>query len=211
MRLGRRRPPVLAEISAGPPQGAGPGALRRGDMDAYGELLRRLNGSRAVLVTGEDEESGGAALGLATTAAATGRRTALVECDFAEPRLAGALGLAAAPGIGEYLRGEAEKQAILKPVVLTGPGSVGAGEPLICVVAGRPVAEAGSLLASDVLRETVDGLRAAYELVVLAGPSLRDEQTVRALQPLADATIACLGPTERRELPVPVSGVVIQG
>jgi Mrp family chromosome partitioning ATPase len=210
MRLGRRRPPVLAEISGESPAGAGPGALRRGDMDAYGELLRRLDGSSAVLVTGEDEDAGNAALGLATTAAAAGRRTALVECDLARPRLADGLGLAAAPGLGEYLRGEAEEQAILRPVVLTGPGSADAGDPLVCVVAGRSAGDAGSLLASDGLRRMLAGICAAYEFAVIAGPSLRHSGSLSLLRDQADVAIACVArPRPLSSLPLPVAGLVI--
>jgi receptor protein-tyrosine kinase len=180
-------------------------------MEAYGELLRRLDGSRSVLVTGEDGESGDAALGLATTAAATGRRTALLECDLVRPRLADALGLAAAPGIGEYLRNEAEAQAILKPVVLTGPGSAGASEPLVCVVAGRPVADPSDLLATDRLPRMLAGVRAAYELAVIAGPSLRHPSSLSPLVEQADTTIACVAPADRRRKPpVPVTGLLIR-
>lgn len=211
MRFGRRRPPVLAEISGKRPEGAGPGALRRGDMDAFGELLRRLDGSRSVLVAEEDEGSGSAALGLATTAAATGRRTAVVECDLAKPRLADTLGLAPAPGIGEYLREEVDAQAILKPVVLTGPGSASAGDPLVCVVAGRPVAEPRELLATERLRRMLAGIRAAYEFAVIAGPSLRHPSSLSLLLDQADSAIACVDRSRaRRGFPLPVTGLVVR-
>jgi len=216
----RRRPPVLAEISAGPPPGAGPGALRRGDLDAYGGLLERLDGQRTVLVTGEADDLAAAAVslattaavGIATTAAAVGRQTVLVECDLAQPRLAEALGLATAPGMVEYLRGEAEAEALLKPVVLAGPGSGGAAGPLVCVVAGRPAADAAELLASERLREALERIGAAYELAVVAGPSLRRHRSLTALMSQADATIACLSRSNRRrKLAVPVTGLLVQG
>lgn len=212
MRLGRRRPPVLAEVSGGPPEGAGPGALRRDDMDAYGALLERLDGAGTVLLTGEGEGRGAAAVGLATTATAVGRRTALVECDLAHPRLAEALGLATAPGIAEYVRGEAEAQALLMPVVLAGPGSGGAGGPLVCVVAGRPGSDAPELASSERLGEALGQLGAAYELTVVAGPALRFPHSLIALSARADATIACLDRGERRrKLPVPVTGLLLRG
>lgn len=211
MRLGRRGPPVLAQISGRPPEGAGPGALRRGDMAAYGALLRRLDGSRTVLVTAETEEWSDAAVGLATAAVAAGRRTVLVECDLAKPRLAEELGLATAPGVGEYLRGEVEAQAILKPVVLTGPGSVGAGEPLVCVVAGRPAREAWGLLASTGLRRMLSEIGAAYELTVLAGPPLRHPTSLYPLADQVDSTIACVSRSRwRRRFPFPVTGLLVR-
>ena len=103
-----------------------------------------------------------------------------------------------------------EAEGILKPVVLAGPGSAEATEPLVCVVAGRPSAEGPRLFASDVFAQALASLRDAYELVVIDGPPLRDEHSLRALLASADSTIACLGPSEPRNLSIPVSGVVIQ-
>jgi Mrp family chromosome partitioning ATPase len=201
---------VLAEIPSRTAPGLRPGTLRRGDLDAFRRLLGELGGARVVLVTGAGEGRRGAAVGLATAAVAGGRRTALVECDLVEPWLADALGLAGAPGLNEYLRGTAKVEDALKPVVLAGPGSADASEPLVCVVAGRPSAEGPRLLASAALSRALSGLRTAYELVVIAGPPLKDEHSLRALLAPADATIACLSPSEPRDLPISVDGVVIQ-
>jgi Mrp family chromosome partitioning ATPase len=202
---------VLAEI---PPRSSSPdlraGTLRRCDLEAFGGLLAELKGARSVLVTGEEAGRRQAAVGLAAAAAAAGTRTALLECDLAEPGLADALGLANAPGLHEYLRGGVKVEDVLKPVALAGPGSAEATEPLVCVVAGRPSAEGPRLLASDALAQALAGLRAAYELVVVDGPPLKDEHSLRPLLALADSTIACLGPSDPQNLSIPVSGVVIQ-
>lgn len=202
---------VLAEIPARTSPDLRTGSLRRSDLDAYGGLLGELHGARCVLATGNEPGTRrSVAVGLSAAAAARGSRVALVECSLADPGLADALGLANAPGLYEYLRGAADSEAILKPVVLAGPGSAAASEPLVCVVAGRPVADGPRLLASDALARALGGLRAAYELVVLDGPPLTDESSLRAVLPLADSTIACLGPSESRSLPISVSGIVIQ-
>jgi polysaccharide biosynthesis transport protein len=201
---------VLAEIPARSSPDLRAGALRRGDLEAFGGLLAELGGARTVLMTGVGGGRQQAAVGLATAAAASGKRTALLECDLVEPGLADALGLAQAPGLHEYLRGAVEAEGILKPVVLAGPGSAEATEPLVCVVAGRPSAEGPRLLASAGFARVLEGLRAAYDLVVIDGPPLRDEYSLRALLALADSTIACLGPTEPQNLPISVSGLVIQ-
>jgi len=205
----RRRPPVLAEISTPTPGGARPGALRRGDLEALGALLDKLGSWRAVLISGGKEGKAEASLGLATAAAASGRRTALLECDLGSPALATALGLASAPGLGEYLRGEASAQQILQPAVLAGPASSGASAPLVCVVAGAPSADGATLLTSESFRHATTKLRAAYELVVLDGPPGGEEGALRAAAAQADATLACLGPGEAFEpLPVAVSGLI---
>jgi Mrp family chromosome partitioning ATPase len=202
---------VLAEIPARPSPELRTGSLRRGDLEAYGGLLEELAGARCVLATGNKATTARTvAVGLAATAASRGSRVVLVEGRLANPGLAEALGLAPAPGLHDYLRGTADSEAILKSVVLAGPGSAGAVEPLVCVVAGRPSGDGAHLLASDALARALAGLRGAYELVVVDGPPLRDENSLRPLLPLADATIACLGPEEPRSLPITVSGVVIQ-
>lgn len=202
---------LLAEIPARSASELRMGSLRRRDLEAYGRLLAELAGARCVLATGHGSEPRRAvAVGLAATAAARGSRVVLVECGLADPGLADALGLANAPGLREYLHGAAERQQILRPLVLAGPGSAGATEPLVCVVAGRPAADGQHLLSSDAFARALAGLRDAYELVVVDGPSLRDENSLRSVLPLADATIACLDPSEPRSLPVSVSGLVIR-
>ncbi|HWW67349.1 MAG TPA: hypothetical protein VNY83_05150 [Solirubrobacterales bacterium] len=207
----RRKPPVLAAISASPAPGeARPGALRRADFEALGALLVKLDGSRAVLVTGGEEGKQGAALGLAAAATAAGRRTALLECDLGRPALAAALGLAAAPGLHEYLRREASAPQILQPAVLAGPASGGATAPLVCVVAGAPTPDGATLLASEGFRHAAAKLRSAYDLLVVDGPPAgRGAKSLRAVAEQADATLACLGPGEAfKRLPVPVAGVI---
>ena len=201
---------VLAEIPARSTPGLRTGSLRRRDLDAYDGLRAKLGASRSVLVTGGGECRCSVATGLAASAAAAGIRTALLECDLVEPSLADALGLTTAPGLHEYLHAAVGAEDILKPVVLAGPGSADATEPLVCVVAGEPSAEGPRLFASDAFARALSGLCEAYDLVAISGPPLRDENSLRALLPLVDATIACIGPSDSRRLPVSVSGLVIQ-
>jgi len=201
---------VLAEIPARPSAELRPGSLRRGELDAYGGLLERLDGARCVLVTGNGPGIRSAAIGLAATAAANGLRAALLECDVGDPHLADELGLANVPGLHEYVRGAAEVESILKPVVLAGPGSAAAVEPLVCVVAGRPATDAWALLSSERCRQAIQGLRSDYELVVIAGPPLGDEYALREVLGSADATVFCVGAGEAaRKPPIPVTGLVV--
>ncbi|MET0305571.1 MAG: hypothetical protein ABW196_05005 [Solirubrobacterales bacterium] len=202
---------VLAEIPARTSPELRMGTLRRGDLAAFGGLLEKLGGAGSVLMVGDAPGRREAAAGLAAAAAAAGTRTVLLECDLAGPGLADALGLASAPGLHEYLRGSAEVAEVLKPVVLAGPGSAAATEPLVCVVAGRPAHDGPALLASDEFRRAVDGLRAVYDLVVIDGPPLADDHSLRSLLGMVDATLACVTAVEaKRKLPVPVTGLVVQ-
>jgi Mrp family chromosome partitioning ATPase len=204
---------VLAEIPARSPAELRPGTLRRSDLAAYGGLLGELADRRTVLVAGEGPTAREGAIGLAAAAAAAGTRTALLECELAAPALAEDLGLARAPGLHEYLRGSAGSERILKPVALAGPGSARATEPLVCVVAGRPAADAATLLGSDRFRHALAGLREAYELLVVVAPSPRPDAVALTLAAAeADAVLAWTArDAEPPRLPVGVTGLVVQG
>jgi len=197
---------VLAEVPARQAAGARPGALGRGELEAYSRLEAALADVRVVLTTGPDRSR--VAVGLATVATAGGKRVALLEADLAAPSLAATLGLDPAPGFYEYLRGDVEPQGALQSLVLAGPAAAGAAEPLACIVAG----ESGppSLLDSERLRGAIDGLRTSYDLLVVAGLALDAELLgLVALAEVADATIACGNVRELRgRLPIPVTGLV---
>lgn len=173
--LGRRaRLPVLAEIS-GPPERARAWSLRRSDYESLEGALSRLGEARVVLVSGEGEAPLAAAIALAAASAAAGRRTILVECDLARPRLAAQIGLAAVPGVHEYLRWEAEPADVLQSVMLAGPAAGDAGEPLVCVCSGRPASKTETLLGLQSFAHMVEKLRGAYEQVVIVGPPVATE------------------------------------
>jgi len=216
----RSRLPVLAEIS-GPAEAARAWSLRRADYDALEAVLPQLAERRVVLVSGEAEAAPVAAIALAAAAAASGRATILVECDLARPRLAAQIGLAASPGLHEYLRWEAEPADVLQPVVLGGSAAGGADRPLICVCGGRPASKAETLLGLQSFAHMVMKLRNAYELVVLAAAPVAEEPgPCLAAARQADAVIAGLSAsatgrgeaktTERalRQLHVPALGTV---
>jgi Mrp family chromosome partitioning ATPase len=203
---------VLAEIPVRSASELRTGTLRRADLAVYGELLEELRPARSVLLTGEAPGRREAAAALAAAAAAAGTRTALLECELVEPGLAEALGLAAAPGLHEYLRGTAEAETILKPVALAGPGSAGASEPLVCVVAGRPARNGSALLGSARFRHAVAGLNGTYELLVIDGPPPGREGELLAAMTVAEVTVVW---SERGvpppRLPAPAAGLLVQG
>lgn len=206
----RARHPVLAEIPARQGDSSRP-AFGRPELEAFSELASALDGSRAVLATGPARSA--VALGLATVATAKGGRVALLECDLAAPSLAGTLGLDATPGLHEYLRGDVDTARVLQPLALAGPASGGAGEPLVCIVAGTPEPAPDPLLDSDRCDRAIQSLRDAYDLLAIIGPPLeKDGDALPALAEHADATVVCGGRGEiPRRLPVPVAGSVILG
>ena len=207
----RRRPkhPVLAEVPAPQRTTARPGALGRAALQAYAGLATTLAGSGSVLVTGPAKS--GVALGLAAAATAEGHRVALLECDLAAPALAGTLGLAPSPGLHEYLRGEVDAERILQPLVLAGPASGRAVEPLTCIVAGELEPAPVALLDSERCDHAIGRLRRAYDLLVIDGPPPEeDPDSLRALAEHADTTLLS-GERAKvpKRLPVPVTGFVL--
>lgn len=210
--LGRRRkPPVLAEMPLRQGGAGRRGALGRAELEALGGLADSLAGAGSVFVTGPARSA--VALGLSAAATARGGRVALLECDLADPSLAALLHLEEAPGLHEYLDGKVEASEILQPLVLAGPASGQAAEPLVCVVAGAPEPEPVALLDSERCDKAIQELCRAYGLLVIDGPGLgEDAHALQALSEHAGATIVC---GERREiprkLPIEAAGLVLTG
>jgi Mrp family chromosome partitioning ATPase len=162
-----------------------------------------------VLLTGPAKSE--VAIGLAAAATAEGRRVALLECDLAAPSLAGRLGLAANPGLHEYLREQADAAQILQPLVLAGPASGRATEPLACIVAGEPAPAPVGLLDSERCDHAIERLRRAYDLLVIDAPPLsEDSDSLRALAEHASTTLVCGERSEiPKRMPMPVTGLVL--
>jgi Mrp family chromosome partitioning ATPase len=189
--------PVLAEVSALAQEGGRNWGLRRRDLETLAGLGEPLRGRRTVLVTGAGADGPPLALALAGTAAATGRRVALVECDLGAPRLAAELGLAAAPGLHEYLRWEATPRQLLQSLTLAGSAAGEGSAPIACVAAGRPAAKPATLLGLQSFRHMTAKLREAYDLVVLVGAPLGDTQgALAATAAEADGVIAAVSPNQ---------------
>jgi MinD-like ATPase involved in chromosome partitioning or flagellar assembly len=210
--LGRRKkPPVLAEVPLREAGAGRPGAIGRAELEALSWLSNSAIEAGAVLVTGPARSAIG--LGLATVATSQGKRVALLECDLADPSLAALLRLEETPGLREYLREEAGKAEILQPLTLAGPASGRATEPLVCIVAGAAEPSPVALLDSKRCDETIQGLRRAYDLLVIDGPGLgEDAHSLQALSEHAGATLVCGARRELpRKLPIEATGLVITG
>jgi succinoglycan biosynthesis transport protein ExoP len=224
MRAGRGKLPVLAEVSGFEPGTERVWSLRQSDFERLIALQERLGGTRCLLLSGAGELAGALAIALAGAAGAIGRRTVLVECDLARPRLAVDLGLEPAPGLHEYLRWEATPEQVLQPLVLTGAAAGRASEPLVFISAGRQAADPATLFGLQSFRHMTTKLRSAYELVVLVGPGL-DEGTagLPAVAAQADGLLAAIEPqqatrrggrqlrTALADLPVRNLGAVVVG
>jgi Mrp family chromosome partitioning ATPase len=217
---GRGKLPVLAEISGSASGATQAWSLRREDLRALGKLPRSLRDQRVVLVSGEQALA--AAIALAGTLGAAGRRSVLVECDLVYPQLAVELGLAETPGLHEYLRWEASAPEILQPLALAGPASAGATHPLVCVVAGRRASDPAALIGLESFRHALAKLRRAYDLVILIGPEPDfGYGSLEALAAQADTLLLGIPPgrisgrasrqlrARLRKLPVDLGGAIV--
>ncbi|MBS1888357.1 MAG: hypothetical protein JSU06_14340 [Actinobacteria bacterium] len=187
------KPAVLAEIGAPASADGRTWGLRRDDLEALRGLLERLDGRRAVLVTGEEGPAVALAVALAGAAAAGGAATALVECDVERPRVAAALGLVPEPGLHEYLRWEATPADVVQPLALAGSASSPEAGALACVCAGRAAGDARALLGLGSFRHMAAKLRRAYDLLILLGPPLEGASgALGSAAAEADCTLAAL-------------------
>jgi polysaccharide biosynthesis transport protein len=221
--LGRRRKlPVLGEISAPATGEQRVYSLRRADLAALSRLHAELEGRGVVLVAGDSALT--AAIALAAAASAAGARVVLLECDLLRPRLASALGLAAKPGLHDYLRWEASAGEILQPLALAGPAAAGAPQPLICIVAGDPAPGPAALLDLASFRHAIAKLRSAYDQVIVVAPPLdSDGGSLEPVAAQADTLLAAVSPATAsgqrsralrarlRRLPVEARGAILVG
>lgn len=193
---GRPKLPLIAEISAATNGEGSVWSLRRNDLDRLEGVLEQVGERRVVMVCGREDLVPALAVGLAGAACAAGRRTILVESDLAQPRLAAGLGLSPSPGLHEYLRWEATAADVLQPLALAGSRAPAAGEPLVCVVAGRPAPDPGTLLGLQSFRHMAAKLRAAYDLVVFSGPKIVSDPTcLDAIAAEADGFLMAISPS----------------
>lgn len=165
---------------------------------------------------------------LACASAAAGQLTLIVECDLRRPSLPGRLGINAAPGLGDYLLGDAGPKEILRNVPLravTNRANGDAPDPpaVVCIPAGSFSPRPAELLGSQRFQAFLDEVSRAYDLVVLdTSPMLSVGDTLEII-PHVDAVLACVraGQTTREEVkalrtalerfPPRPTGVVVTG
>jgi capsular exopolysaccharide synthesis family protein len=128
--------------------------------------------------------------------AIAGRRTLLVDCDFRRPVLADRFGLSRAPGLSEFMAGEAEPQKVLRLVPVHGRG---ANHMLAVIPAGGSTYQPSEMIASSKFRDFVEEVKSAYDLVVFDSAPLLPVSDALELIPQVDGVLFCvrLGQTTR--------------
>jgi Mrp family chromosome partitioning ATPase/uncharacterized protein involved in exopolysaccharide biosynthesis len=173
-----------------PERGAGLAAPGSAEAAAYAALRDDLAYALppehgVLLLTGGTEEPrrGALAANLAAACSADGRQVLLLDADLRQPRAQWPVpGLcpAGAPGLGDYLSGQAEYEAVVLETRCPG---------LSALTAGCGAADAPRLLGGEAMRALLDALRARFDLTIIDGPAVLAGADCAALATLADAVL----------------------
>ncbi len=162
-------------------------------LSAFAEQVRSLRAGlwlgaerpRAVAITAARPAEGKTtvAVALGRSAALSGERVVLLDCDLRHPSLARLFGAEGRPGLAEYLRGEVPLEEVIRKDPLTSMAYVGAGS-------GGP--DGFGLFLSEAMARAVQTLRNDYDLVLLDTPPALAMSDTRVIAQIADATLLCV-------------------
>jgi succinoglycan biosynthesis transport protein ExoP len=128
---------------------------------------------RSVLVTSAEPREGKTTIAwnLACAASSPGSKVMLIEGDLRRPTLARTLGADDAPGLSEFLLGEASFDEVVREVdVASFDNGMGTPRTVSLILAGSPPANPLDLLDSERMRELLRTLSETYDLVVIDTP-----------------------------------------
>jgi len=179
------------------------GAVSNGDLRASAEdqeafriiranvdFLAGQSGTRTLGVTsplaGEGKST--VAAGIAYANALAGRKTVLLECDLRRPVLAQRFGFDPAPGLSEYLLGDALPGDVLRAVEVEGSSA----EPLVVIPAGVSALQPAELIGSAAFRAFLEQIGRAYETLVADCTPLLPVGDALELLPQLEAVLICL-------------------
>jgi succinoglycan biosynthesis transport protein ExoP len=127
----------------------------------------------SVLVTSAEPREGKTTIAwnLACAASSPGSRVMLIEGDLRRPTLARTLGADDAPGLSEFLAGEASFDEVVREVdVASFNNGMGTPRTVSLILAGSPPANPLDLLDSERMRKLLRTLSETYDLVVIDTP-----------------------------------------
>ena len=184
----------------------GKGSMSSDELEAFRILRTNVDfldvdkPSASVVVTSALPEEGKSTVAgaLAAAYASAGRRTLLVECDLRRPTLAARVGLAPAPGLSDYLVGQASPQEILQPLTIDAaapaarPDGTAPAATLVCITAGTPSPQPAELLGSARFRAFLEQVSSVYDAVVVDSPPLLSVVDTLELIPNVDRVVICV-------------------
>jgi capsular polysaccharide biosynthesis protein/MinD-like ATPase involved in chromosome partitioning or flagellar assembly len=215
--------PVVGHIRSEALGHAGPGVRQLGplegpDQESFRILRQNVQylaaaaDSHTVLITSPMAEEGKSTVAacMAVATAESGRRTLLVECDLRRPVLADRFAIKGAPGLTDYLTGNAEPSEILQLVpglndrrngLLNGgdPATQQGGSNLVCITAGASVPLPAELLASERFHSFLAEVSEVYDSVILDTAPLLPVADTLGIVPVVSTILVCvrLGRTTR--------------
>jgi len=151
--------------------------IRTGLYLAHGHQL-----PKTILVTSSIPNEGKSllALSLATLAANAKQRTVLVDCNLRYPTIHRELGIANEHGLSDYLNGDVALKDIINPI---------ANSPLLVITAGRGRETPSEMLGSARMREMLERLTDACDLVVIDSPPVLAVADALMLVQACDRTV----------------------
>lgn len=127
------------------------------------------------------------ALSLARSAALSGERVLLIDCDMRRPSLARHLRANDGPGLSDLLGGKAELLDVLHNDTLGAPGG-----GMHFLPAGQPRGDTFGLFMGPEMTRLLTEARREYALIILDSPPVQAITEARLLAAIADATILCV-------------------
>ena len=167
-------------------------AVRR-PLTAFAEQIRAVRAGlwlgperpRVVAITAARPAEGKSvlALSLARSAALSGEKVLLIDCDMRRPSLGLRLQADTSAGLSELLRGKAELEDVLHSDPSGG---------MHFLPAGRPTGDAFGQFMGEKMARLLTEARAEYTLIVLDSPPVQAITEARVLAAIADAAILCV-------------------
>ncbi|MEJ7784171.1 MAG: Wzz/FepE/Etk N-terminal domain-containing protein [Solirubrobacteraceae bacterium] len=157
--------------------------------------------STSIVVSSAAPEEGKSTVAGALSAAyaSTGRKVLLVECDLRRPTLAKRLGISPAPGLTDFLVGDAAPQEILQTVTVTRAGGTdGTNEPgraeptFTCITAGTTTRRPAELLASVRFETFLAEVEEAYDVVIVDSAPLLSIVDTLEIIPHVGCVVMCV-------------------
>jgi protein-tyrosine kinase len=108
------------------------------------------------------------------------RRVLLIDADLRTPRLHSTLGAPNTPGLTDYLRGEADKYAVIQR---------SPEENLCFIPCGHDVSNPSELLLSDQMKELLDLVTPMFDWVILDSPPALPVHDAISLADLCDGVL----------------------
>ncbi len=146
----------------------------------------------AVVSANPGEGRTSVALGLGAAACRRGATVIVVEADLRRPAFDQLLGLAAGPGLSEYLAGAASPRDVIRVVPITDQEAAGEDRrSLICVPAGHRRSEPMELLSEARFRALSAQLLRVYDLVIYDTPPLLAAPEAGLVAAVAEGGVLC--------------------